>query len=179
MNANISPTNLTEEQLNALYDPIRIRIAHLLNTPRTPKQVADIINVRANNLYYHFRVLEKAGIIEHIQTKSGKGFIKENFYRLKSADYRIIPQMIPLYGRMKFMQNLIRAAMEDLSEALGKYDKVVGVGVRDDFSLPEAKLEEARDIVMKRKDDLIRDLKDFHDPDGECNYQLNVFCFRL
>jgi DNA-binding transcriptional ArsR family regulator len=179
MNTDISPTNLTEEQLKVLYDPIRIRIAHLLKTPRTPKQVAEIINVRANNLYYHFRVLEKAGIIEHIQTKPGKGFIKENFYRLKSPDYRIIPQMVPLYGRMKFMQNLIRAAMEDLSEALGKYDKVVGVGVRDDFSLPEEHLEEAREIIMKWTSNLIRELKDFQNPDGECNYQLNVFCFRL
>ena len=179
MNADIPPTNLTEEQLKALYDPIRIRIAHLLKTPRTPKQVAEIINVRANNLYYHFRVLEKAGIIEHIDTKTGKGFIKENYYRLKTPDYRIIPQMVPLDGRMKFMQNLIRAAMEDLSEALGKYDKVAGVGMRDDFSLPENKLEETRDLVRKWKGDLIQELKSIHDPDGECNYQLNVFCFRL
>ena len=78
MNNNINTINLTEEQLKALYDPIRIRIAHLLNLPRTPKQVADIINIRPNNLYYHFRVLEKAGIIEPEKNDEG-GYS----YRLK------------------------------------------------------------------------------------------------
>jgi DNA-binding transcriptional ArsR family regulator len=179
MTDKISPTNLTEEQLKALYDPIRIRIAHLLKTPRTPKQVADIINIRPNNLYYHFRVLEKAGIIEHIETKDGKGFIKENFFRLKSEDIQITPEMVPLYGRMKFFQNLIKAAMEDLGEAAGKYDKVAGIGSRDDFSIPEDRLEKARNIILERKDDIIEELKELHDPDADCNYQLNVFCFRL
>ena len=179
MNSKISPTNLTEEQLKALYDPIRIRIAHLLKTPRTPKQVADIINVRPNNLYYHFRVLEDADIIELVETKHGKGFIKENFYRLKSEDIQILPEMVPLYGRMRFLQNLIKAAMEDLSEAIDKYDKVMRVGSRNDFSIPEDKFEEARNIILERKDELLDELQEFNDPKGECNYQLSLFCFRL
>ena len=179
MSAEITSTNLTEEQLKALYDPIRIRIAHLLNTPRTPKQVADIINIRPNNLYYHFRVLEKADIIKQVDTKQGKGFIKENFYQLKSDEIKIIPEMVPLYGRMRFLQNLIRAAMEDLSEALGKYDTVVGMGSRDDFSLQENKLEEARNIILKHSQEIKAELKELNDPKAENNYQLNVFSFRL
>jgi len=179
MNKDINKTNLTEEQLSALYDPIRIRIAHLLKSPRTPKQVADIINIRPNNLYYHFRVLENAGIIEHTETIEGKGFIKENFYRLKSPDFIITPQMVPLAGRLRFFQNLVKAAMEDLSEALDKYDSVSGVGSRDDFCVPEDKLEKAREILSERKDKLLADLKTYNDPDGECNYQVNFFSFRL
>ena len=179
MKDNIQGTNLTEEQLKALYDPIRIRIAHLLKTPRTPKQVADIINIRPNNLYYHFRVLEKADIIELVRTKPGKGFIKENFFKLKSSDIKIMPQMVPLVGRMRFLQNLIRAAMEDLGESIDKHEKVVGLGTRDDYSFPDDKLEEARDIIITRKEKIIEELKEFHNPDGECNYQLNIFSFRL
>jgi DNA-binding transcriptional ArsR family regulator len=179
MNENIDETNLNEEQLKALYDPIRIRIAHLLKSPRTPKQVADIINIRPNNLYYHFRVLEKAGIIEQVETRQGKGFIKENFFKLKSDEFIITPQMVPLDSRLRFFQNLIRAAMEDLNEALDRYDSVAGVGSRDDFAVPEAKLEEARDLLLARKKELLADLKAYHDPDGECNYQVNFFSFRL
>ena len=179
MNSDIDKINLTEEQLKALYDPIRIRIAHLLKLPRTPKQVADIINIRANNLYYHFRVLEKAGIIEHVETIEGKGFIKENFYRLKSPDFVITPEMVPLAGRLRFFRNLIRAAMEDLSEALDKFGSVAGVGSRDDFSLPGDKLEEARDIVLARTNKLMADLNKHNNPDGECDYQVNFFSFRL
>ncbi len=179
MNSDISKMNLTEEQLKALYDPIRIRIAHLLKSPRTPKQVADIINIRPNNLYYHFRVLENAGIIEHVETIEGKGFIKENFYRLINPEFIITPEMVPLAGRLRFFQNLIKAAMEDLSEALDKFDSVAGVGSRDDFSLPEDKLEEARAILSERTTKLMADLKKHNNPDGECDYQVNFFGFRL
>jgi DNA-binding transcriptional ArsR family regulator len=179
MNEDLGAENLNEEQLKALYDPIRIRIAHLLKSPRTPKQVADIINIRPNNLYYHFRVLENAGIIEHTKTVEGKGFIKENFYQLKSPDFIITPRMVPLAGRLKFFQNLVKAAMEDLSEALDKFDSVSGVGSRDDFCLPEDKLEDARNILIKRKDKLLENLQEYYDSNGECNYQVNFFSFRL
>ena len=179
MNSDIENITLTEDQLKALYDPIRIRIAHLLKLPRTPKQVADIINIRANNLYYHFRVLEEAGIIEHVETIEGKGFIKENFYRLINPEFIITPEMVPLAGALKFFQNLVKAAMEDLSEALDKFDSVAGVGSRDDFSLPEDKLEEARAILSARTTKLMADLKKHNNPDGECDYQVNFFAFRL
>ncbi len=171
--------SLSEEQLKALCDPIRIRIAHLLKTPRTPKQVSDIINVRPNNLYYHFRILEKAEIIEQVETVSGKGFIKEHFYKLKADDIEIVPQNVRLSERMRFLQNLIRAAMEDLGGSIEKYDRVVGLGKRDDFAIPEEKLERAREIILARKNKAVAELQALHNPEGECNYQLNIFCFKL
>ena len=149
MSEAIDGLTISDEQLKALYDPIRIRISHLLKTPRTPKQVADIINVRPNNLYYHFRVLEKAGIIEQVKTKQGKGFVKENFFKLVSDDLLITPKMVPLDARMTFFQSLIRAAMEDLGESLDKFETISGVGSRDDFSLPEEKLEEVKNFLER------------------------------
>jgi len=179
MNSDIGKMNLTEEQLKVLYDPIRIRIAHLLKSQRTPKQVADIINIRPNNLYYHFRVLENAGIIKHVETIKGKGFIKENFYRLINPEFIISPEMVPLAGTLKFFQSLVKAAMEDLSEALDKFDSVAGVGSRDDFSLPEDKLDKARDLLRARSNKLMADLREHNYIDGECDYQVNFFGFRL
>ena len=90
-----------------------------------------------------------------------------------------MPQMVPLSGRMRFLQNLIRAAMEDLGESIDKHDKVVGLGTRDDFSIPTDKFEEARGIILARKEKLMAELKEFHNPEGECNYQINMFSFRL
>jgi hypothetical protein len=87
--------------------------------------------------------------------------------------------MVPLDGRLRFFQNLVKAAMEDLNEALDKFDSISAVGSRDDFALPEDKLEEARNLLIERKDKLLEDLKDHHDQDGECNYQVNFFSFRL
>ena len=169
--------NLTEEQLKALYD--RIRIAHLLKTPRTAKQVATIINIRANNLYHHFRVLEKAGIIEQVETRQGRGFIKEKFFKLTNEDISVGPELVPLYGRLKFFRNLIRAAEQDLNESVGKYDEVAGVGSREDFCITETRHEEARDIINARAKKLVDEIKTFHDPNGEYDYQFNLFSFRL
>ena len=130
-------------------------------------------------LFVQTAVLEKAGIIEHVKTIEGKGFIKENFYRLINPEFIITPEMVPLAGALRFFQNLVKAAMEDLSEALDKFDSVAGVGSRDDFSLPEDKLDEARDILFARTNRLMADLRKHNDPDGECDYQVNFFSFRL
>ncbi len=179
MNEKRNPVELTDTQLKALYDPVRIRISHLLKTPRTPKQIANIINVRPNNLYYHFRVLENAGIIKQVQTTKGKGFIKETFFKLVSDDFIIPVATVPLPSRMTFFQSLMQAAMEDLSESLGKFECISGVGSRDDFAIPDDKLELVKQTALARAGKLMADLKTFNDPAGECNYQVNFFCFRL
>jgi DNA-binding transcriptional ArsR family regulator len=168
-----------EAQLKALFDPVRIRIASCLKVPRTPKQVADIINIRPNNLYHHFRVLEKAGIIEHIETKPGKGFIKEDFFRLKEPEYLAGLTDVPSKHRKQFLFGLFQALIDDFKTTVARYEQTVALGSRNDFRFREEDLENVSKTVMKHRDELRKELSELAQDDTPPTYQVSVFGFRV
>jgi len=171
--------NLTDEQLKVLYDPIRIRIASCLKVPHTPRQVAEILNVRSNNLYHHFRVLSKAGIIELVETKKGKGFIKEDYFRLALRDIGADSQKIPHLKGQQILFGLFQALLDDFKTTAARHDKPFALGVREDFRFSKDDLEKAQKIVEKHCELLRKEISTLADQDGTPNYQLSVFSFRV
>ncbi len=170
---------LNEEQLKALYDPLRIRIASCLKTPCTPKQVADIIGIRPNNLYHHFRVLLKAGIIKLVDTRKGKGFIKEDYYYLANPEFKANNEALSNLQRQQFFFGLFQALMDDFKTTAERYEKPYALGVREDFRFNEADLVQARNIVEKHCELLHEELAELVSPNDPQNYQLSIFSFRV
>ena len=179
MDKLIQNSNLTEDQLKVLLDPIRIRIASCLKEPHSPKQVADIIGIRPNNLYHHFKVLCSAGIIELVETKKGKGFIKEDYFRLSKPNFRTGDDDASNPQRQQMLFGLFQALLDDFHTTAGRYDKPVALGVREDFTYAEADLLKARNIVEKHINILRTELAALADDSTTPNYQLSVFCFRV
>jgi hypothetical protein len=52
--------------LATLYDPLRYRLFRLLEEPRTVPELAVEVDVPANRLYYHVRLLAQKGLIEQV-----------------------------------------------------------------------------------------------------------------
>lgn len=73
---------LTEPvQFKAIADPFRIQILELLTRqPLTTKQVADILDEVPARVHYHIKVLERAGIVQLVETRE-KGGVLEKYYR--------------------------------------------------------------------------------------------------
>jgi DNA-binding transcriptional ArsR family regulator len=179
MNEPVQPDKETDARLKALFDPIRIRIAACLKVPRTPKQVADLIDIKPNNLYHHFRVLKKAGVIDFVETRQGKGFIKEDYYRLRAPGCISELTDIPGKHRQLFLFSLLQALREDFKITISRYDKAVVLGTRNDFRFKQEDLETVRATILKHRD-LLRAELDEICADGKCtNYQASVFGFRL
>lgn len=168
-----------EEQLKALFDPIRIRIASCLKVPRTPKQVADMIDIRANNLYHHFRVLCKAGIIEHVETKKGKGFIKEDYFRLKAPECIAGLTDVPDQHREQFLFGLFQALLDDFKTTVARYEQTIALGSRNDFRTRKEDLEKVRKLILRHRDELRKELNSISAKDTPPNYQVSVFGFRV
>ena len=168
-----------EEQLKALFDPIRIRIASCLKVPRTPKQVAEMIDIRANNLYHHFRVLLKANIIEHVETKQGKGFIKEDYFRLKEPECIAGLTDTPSKHRKQFLFGLFHALLDDFKKTVTRYEQTIIFGSRNDFRFREEDLEDVRKLVMKHRKELRDELNNLSKSDQPPNYQISIFGFRV
>src|ERR1041385_4253093 len=70
----------TPEQLKAVADPLRQRILGLfVKEPRTTKQVAELLGQPPTRLYHHVDLLEKAGLIELVETRPKRGTVEKYF----------------------------------------------------------------------------------------------------
>lgn len=68
------------ETLKVITDPLRFQILEILGEePQTVKSVADKLGMTSNRLYYHFNLLESAGLIQVVRTQTINNII-EKFY---------------------------------------------------------------------------------------------------
>lgn len=77
----MDPLSITIEQQKLLASALRIKLLHTLKeTPRTVKQVADLLGETPGNIHYHIKRLEAGNLLELVETKAVGG-IMEKYYR--------------------------------------------------------------------------------------------------
>lgn len=80
----------THEQLKAIADPLRTKILmNLVKDSYTGQQLAELLDITRNNIYFHLKELEKHGII-HVVRKEEKNGIVQKYYRAIAS--RFIPE---------------------------------------------------------------------------------------
>lgn len=80
----------THEQLKAIADPLRTKILmNLVKDAYTGQQLAEVLDITRNNIYFHLKELEKHGII-HVVRKEEKNGIVQKYYRAVAS--RFIPE---------------------------------------------------------------------------------------
>ena len=78
------PLHAHVAELRALAHPLRLRILELFaETPRTTKQVADLLGEPPTRLYHHVAALERAGLLTLRETRKNRGTI-EKWYETPS-----------------------------------------------------------------------------------------------
>ncbi|TVR21624.1 MAG: ArsR family transcriptional regulator [Anaerolineaceae bacterium] len=70
--------------LQVLVNPLRLKIIECLREPRTVKSVAQSVNVKPSNLYYHFNQLRAHGLIR-IEREEGR----TRYFRASARRYRL------------------------------------------------------------------------------------------
>src|SRR5690348_14023396 len=78
--------------LKALADPMRMRIHFELDEPRTVKELASILEVPQTRLYYHVKILERAGLISVVSRRAVSG-IEERTYRCTAKSTTVSPNL--------------------------------------------------------------------------------------
>ena len=69
------------ETLKVMADPLRIQIIEILGEePQTVKFVADKLGMTSNRLYYHFNMLESAGLIKVVRTQTINNIIEKYYW---------------------------------------------------------------------------------------------------
>jgi DNA-binding transcriptional ArsR family regulator len=72
----------TDDLLLALRHPLRRQILHLLagREPRSPRELADILEQPLSNVSYHVRILADCGAVKLVRTRQVRGST-QHFYR--------------------------------------------------------------------------------------------------
>lgn len=73
--------------LELLNDPLRMRILSLTQVPTPVRDVAEALDVPVTRLYYHFNMMEEAGLIEVAETRK-VGAMIQKLYRAAGSHYK-------------------------------------------------------------------------------------------
>ena len=83
-----TPVEITDlATLDLLNDPLRLRIISLLDEPRSVRDVAERLDVPVTRLYYHFNMMEEAGLIKIVETRK-VGAMLQKLYEAAGTHYR-------------------------------------------------------------------------------------------
>lgn len=81
------------EVFEILNNPIRLRIMRLLMEPTSIRTVAEALEVPPTRLYYHFNLLEEAGVIRVAETRK-VGAMLQKLYQTVALSYRPSAKLI-------------------------------------------------------------------------------------
>lgn len=105
--------------LKALAEPTRLQILMELSEGRkTVKEVAEALEVGATRLYYHFKILERAGLIRVAGRRMVSG-IEERSYETTAASWTTAPEESATLVESGVIDALLEVVRAELELALG------------------------------------------------------------
>ena len=114
-------------QIEALSNPLRIRILHIAAEPVTVSEMADRLCVPATRLYYHVNLLVKDGFLAHVdQRKSGARI--EKIYRRTASNLRLGSNVVETIGDRRKAADAAAALLFDPArvEAADMIERIFG-----------------------------------------------------
>ena len=106
--------------LKALAEPTRLQILLELGagTAKTVKEVAAALDVNATRLYYHFKILEKAGLIRVSARRMISG-IEERSYAATASSWTPAPEPASGLAESGIIDALLEVVRAEVELALG------------------------------------------------------------
>lgn len=118
------------DQAAALFQPLRIQLLKLMAEPKTCHDMAKVVGESPQKVYYHVKILEKAGLITKISEQRVRG-IMQGIYQATARSYWLSPQMVGRLGGKKrvndqmslgYLLSLAETLQDDVAE-LGQQDE--------------------------------------------------------
>ncbi|MCG3150948.1 MAG: hypothetical protein GEEBNDBF_00214 [bacterium] len=162
----------------ALADGTRMKMISVLNRPMTVKQLADLIGEDHHKLYHHMRVLEGAGIVRLVETRTDTHIVEkyyqliENSMTLKSEEFT--PEYIPMFNSM--VLQIAQAAINDLVESAHP-DRERAAASRVVLRCNADRFEAVRQAIQGQFRELLTSLQDLEQEEGESAYEILLLHF--
>ena len=91
-------------QVAAMLKPLRIAMLREMGEPRSCPELADTFDETPQKMYYHVKVLERAGLVERSGERLVNG-ITEGFYRGRAESYWLSPGLVRRLGGKQTVQD--------------------------------------------------------------------------
>jgi len=127
-NAQVRPDEFVIQDvdtLKVLADPVRLRIHFELEQPRTVKELAAALDMPQTRLYYHVKLLEKAGLISVVSRRTVSG-IEERTYQTAATSTLVSPALGTELAQTGAVSALLQMAAAQLEIALQDTTHPVG-----------------------------------------------------
>jgi DNA-binding transcriptional ArsR family regulator len=112
------------EQAGALLSPLRMELLQLAAEPRSCTEFAESLGESPQKIYYHVKVLERAGAIEKVEERRVRA-IPEGLYRATARSYWLSPKLVgriggPRHARDQLSLGYVLSLAEDLQAEVGR-----------------------------------------------------------
>jgi|GEM_PF-1268725 len=162
----------------ALADGTRMKMIAVLNRPMTVKQLADLIGEDHHKLYHHMRVLEQAGIVKLVETRTDSHIVEkyyllvENSMTLNSQEFT--PEYIPMLNTM--VLQIAQAAVNDLV-ASAHADRERAAASRVVLRCNSDKFESVKAAIQSHFRQLLTTLQELEEEEGASAYEVLLLHF--
>ncbi len=180
------------EQAKSLLKPQRIELLKAMGEARTCPELADQFGRSPQQIYYHIKALEKAGMVEKVSERRVRGTV-EGHYQASARTYWLAPQLIGEVGSerqakdqmsLRFLMSLAQEIHEDVGRlghdsAIGK--DVPSMGLSANIYLPDgsrraAFLQEVQETFQRLAEKYGLPDRDNHAQDG-VEFRLMLTCY--
>src|SRR2546428_9061128 len=87
----------TTEQASAVLNPLRLELLRRADEPRTCSEFAQALGETPQKIYYHVKVLERAGALEKVEERRVRA-IQEGYYQATARSYWLAPSLVGRVG---------------------------------------------------------------------------------
>lgn len=130
----------THEQLKAIADPLRTKmLMNLVKQEYTGQQLAEMLGITRNNIYFHLKELEKHQVIQVVRKEEKNGIVQK-YYRAVAS--RFIPED-HLLPSMDLIETSRQVFMETVEVTRTKIESAPAAS----FVLNSSNLEQRKNIA--------------------------------
>jgi DNA-binding transcriptional ArsR family regulator len=106
------------EQAAAILNPLRLEVLRRSDEPRTCTELAEALGETPQKIYYHVKVLERAGALERVEERRVRA-IHEGYYQASARAYWLSPKLVgPIGGPRRARASTSLGALLPLAEEL-------------------------------------------------------------
>ncbi len=135
------------ERAGALLNPLRIQVLKLLDEPRTCTEVGKALGETPQKVYYHVKVLERAGAVEKVEERRVRA-IAEGLYQASARSFWLSPDLVGKVGgarrvrdqtSLEFLLSLAEGLQSDVGRlAEHRHADVPSLGLSLEIRLADA-----------------------------------------
>ena len=174
--------SLQLRQLRVLTDPLKVRLLNELQKPKTVSEIADILGLERNSLYYHIRILVRLGMVEEVEVRKVKN-LSESVYKAvweHNFSHDVNPESAPMEDYYQAIDTIMREISRDCHHSTASGKKPVATVARRVLRIKPEKFKETKSRLMEMEKKFMEGVIGLDDDDDEgIEYSVNITQFEM